>query len=87
MKPNGMQQVLMKEYEGGAFADLKRGEDLRNCGDSLFQFLYEELGDDCILEAKDAGVPAATLAAQRLNNASVQIQHIIGCLYAAPPTQ
>ena len=78
MKPNTLQRILMNTYKNGEFAHLKRNEDLRECGDMLFKFLYHELDDDVILEARERGLNPALLAVRRLNTALSDIGHVIG---------
>ena len=85
MKPNTLQRILMNTYCNGEFAHLKRGEDLRECGDMLFKFLYHELDDDVILDAKARGISPALLAVQRLNTALSDIGHVIGAISAGLP--
>jgi hypothetical protein len=86
MKPNTLQRILMDTYRGGEFAHLKRGEDLRECGDTLFTFLYYELDDDVILSAKARGISPALLAVQRLNTALSDIGHVIGVISTGIPS-
>ena len=82
MKPNTLQRILMNTYQNGVFAHLKRNEDLRECGDMLFKFLYHELDDDVILEARERGLNPALLAARRMNSALSDIGYVIGALGA-----
>jgi hypothetical protein len=77
MRPNTLQQILMNTYRGGQFAHLKRGEDLRTCGDEIFIGLYNTLDDSVILDAKRRGIDPALLATQRLNGVLSEIGHVI----------
>lgn len=91
MKPNTLQRLLLSTYRGGQFAHLQRGEDLRTCGDALFIALYNELGDEVILDARRRGMDAGQLAVQRLNGMIAEIGYVVGYInanvQAVPPAQ
>lgn len=80
MKMNDLQKKLLATYEGGDYAHIQRGEDLRNCGDTLLQFLFAELDDDVFKEAAERGEPPETVAARRLNRAAIQIMDVLTAL-------
>lgn len=82
MKPNTLQLRLMQTYRGGQFANLKRGEDLRACGDDIFLGLYHALDDHVILDARHRNMDPALLAVQRLNGVLSEIGHVIAYLGA-----
>jgi len=82
MKPNTLQRLLLSTYRGGQFAYLQRSEDLRTCGDELFITLYNQLGDEVILDARRRGMDPGALAVQRLNGMVAEIGYVTGYINA-----
>lgn len=80
MKLNDLQKKLLATYKGGEFAHIQRGEDLRNCGDALLLYLFNELGNDCFAEAREKSMLPQTLAIERLHRAAAHILDVIAVL-------
>lgn len=80
MKMNDLQKTLLQTYAGGEFAHIQRGEDLRDCGDGLLKFLFEELDNDCYAEAERLGVAAQQLACKRLGTAMGNVLDVLVAL-------
>lgn len=76
MKLNALQSTLLATYAGGEYKNIQRSEDLRDCGDTLLQFLFAELDQDCYDESRDTGIPVMIVASKRLLNAAEEITRL-----------
>lgn len=81
MKINDLQRVLLNTYEGGRWAHIMRSDDYRDCDDMLFKAAFEQLGDDCIIEAHDKGLPVAVIAGARLGRMIASLNSLIPSVY------